>query len=42
MQKVIRYMNFKELVSFEQKHNTWMYKLFDYPLWIHCRELLMR
>ena len=34
-------MTFDELISFEQKHKLWAYKLFDYPLWIHCREPLL-
>ena len=34
-------MKFKELLDFEKKYNLWNYELFDYPLWIHCREPLL-
>ena len=34
-------ISFKELIAFEKKYNLWKYKLFDYPLWIHCREPLV-
>lgn len=30
-----------ELLAIEKKHSLWEYKLFDYPLWIHCREPLL-
>ena len=31
-----------ELLSFEKKHNLWECTLFEYPLWIHCREPLLK
>ena len=34
-------MSFEELIAFEKKYNLWKYKLFDYPVWIHCREPLV-
>lgn len=34
-------LSMKELIAFEKKYNLWKYKLFDYPLWIHCREPLI-
>ncbi len=30
-----------ELVTFEKKYSLWEYQLFNYPLWIHCREPLL-
>jgi len=34
-------LSIDELILFEKKHQLWEYKLFDYPLWIHCREPLV-
>lgn len=34
-------MTFSELLSLEKKHNLWKHKIFDYPVWIHCREPLL-
>lgn len=34
-------MTFDELLNFEIKYKLWEHKLFDYPLWIHCREPLL-
>lgn len=34
-------MTFSELLSLEKKYNLWKHKIFDYPLWIHCREPLL-
>lgn len=34
-------LSIKNLIDLEKKHNLWKYKLFDYPLWIHCREPLI-
>jgi len=34
-------LTFDALVAFEKKHDLWKYKLFDYPLWIHCREPML-
>ena len=34
-------MSFEELIAFEKKHQLWEHKLFNYPLWIHCREPLL-
>ena len=30
-----------ELLALEKKHALWEHTLFDYPLWIHCREPLL-
>ncbi|HIP14174.1 MAG TPA: hypothetical protein EYG74_01630 [Sulfurimonas autotrophica] len=34
-------LSFQELMAFEKKHHLWEDKLFDYPLWIHCREPML-
>jgi len=31
-----------DLIELENKYQLWDYKLFDYPLWIHCREPLLQ
>lgn len=31
----------KDLIALEKEYSLWEYKLFDYPLWIHCREPLI-
>jgi len=35
-------LSLEDLVIFEKKHLLWNYKLFKYPLWIHCREPLLK
>lgn len=37
----IKKMSFSKLVALEKKYDLWNYTLFDYPLWIHCREPLL-
>jgi len=34
-------LSIDELVVLEKKHDLWKYTLFDYPIWIHCREPLV-
>lgn len=34
-------LSFEELVALEKKFSLWEYTLFDYPLWMHCREPLL-
>ena len=34
-------LSMSSLISLEKENNLWEYKLFDYPLWIHCREPLL-
>lgn len=34
-------LSMEALVAFEKKHRLWNLTLFDYPLWIHCREPLL-
>jgi len=31
----------QELFDIEKKYNLWDFKLFEYPVWIHCREPLL-
>lgn len=34
-------LSIETLMSLEKKYKLWSLKLFDYPLWIHCREPLV-
>ena len=34
-------LSFDALAALEKKYALWEYRLFDYPLWIHCREPLL-
>jgi len=34
-------LSIHELIALEKKYHLWEYKLFKYPLWIHCREPLL-
>jgi hypothetical protein len=37
----VQKLSIKQLILFENKYSLWDYKLFGYPLWIHCREPLL-
>lgn len=34
-------LSLEALLTLEKEHDLWSYKLFGYPLWIHCREPLV-
>jgi len=34
-------LTINEIIALEEKYHLWEYKLFKYPLWIHCREPLL-
>jgi len=38
---VLKKLSMNKLLTLEKKYSLWEHKLFDYPLWIHCREPLL-
>lgn len=39
---VLQKLSMNELITIEKRYSLWEHKLFNYPLWIHCREPLLK